>query len=152
MSYSNKIAVFATIPVTVDFIVSGLLTNGAVMHLQFLFREPGSGRRGSFDRVMIWVIAEVKDSFSLQVEYCSGHTFYSDYGFYNGGRRSVYGRESCQWGSGEGGVLFSLCLLWAGGVGEKDVIKGGIALSFDKEIGVFVQLSFNLLGHESVLL
>jgi len=40
----------------------------------------------------------------------------------------------------------------AGGVGEKDVIKKGIALSFDEKVGVFVQLSFNLLDHESVLL
>jgi len=32
------------------------------------------------------------------------------------------------------------------------VVKGGIALSFDQEIGVFVQLSFDLLCHESVLL
>ena len=46
-------------------------------------------------------------------------------------------------------VLFLLHLLR---VGEKDVIQEGIALSFDKEVEVFVQLSFNLLGHESVLL
>jgi len=32
------------------------------------------------------------------------------------------------------------------------VVKGGVALSFDQKVGVFVQLSFNLLGHELVLL
>jgi len=64
--------------------VSGLLTNGAVVHLQFLFRESGNGRGGSFNRV-IWVIAKVKDGFSLWVEFCSGHMFYSDCGLYDGG-------------------------------------------------------------------
>jgi len=32
------------------------------------------------------------------------------------------------------------------------VVKGGVAFSFNQEVGVFVQLSFDLLGHESVLL
>ena len=52
MSYSNKIAVFATIPVTVDFVMSGLLTNGAVMRLRFLFRELENSRGGLFNRVI----------------------------------------------------------------------------------------------------
>ena len=43
-------------------------------------------------------------------------------------------------------------LFWTGGVGEKDVIKGSVILSFNKEVSLFVQLSFDLLGHESVLL
>jgi len=32
------------------------------------------------------------------------------------------------------------------------MVKGGIALSFNWEVGVLVQLSFDLLGHELVLL
>ena len=32
------------------------------------------------------------------------------------------------------------------------MIKGGVALSFNEEVDVFVQLYFDLLGHESVLL
>ena len=89
MFYSNKIAVFTTIPVAVDFVVSSLLTNDAVVRLQFLFRELGNGRGGSFDRV-IWVVAEVKDCFSLWVEYRSGYTFYGDHGLYDGGWGSVF--------------------------------------------------------------
>ena len=50
------------------------------------------------------------------------------------------------------GVLFSLGLFWVGDIGEKNVVKGGVALSFNQEVGVIVQLSLNLLGHESVLL
>jgi len=38
-----------------------------------------------------------------------------------------------------------------GGIGEKDVGKRGIALSFNEEIGVIVQLSLNLLDHELML-
>jgi len=38
------------------------------------------------------------------------------------------------------------------GIREQDVVKGGIALSLNKEVRVFVQLSFDLLDHESVLL
>jgi len=49
-------------------------------------------------------------------------------------------------------ILFSLGLFWAGGIGEKDVVKKSIALSFNQKVDVFVQLSFDLLGHESVLL
>jgi len=131
--------------------MSSLLTDGAVVHLQFLFRELENGRRVLFNEV-IWVVTEVNDRFSFWVVYCSGHIYYSDSGFYDGGRGSVHGGESCQWGLGEGRVLFSLCLFQMGGVGEKDVIKGGIIFSFNEEIGVLVQLSFDLLGHESVLL
>jgi len=32
------------------------------------------------------------------------------------------------------------------------VVKGGIAFSLNEKVGVFVQLSFDLLGHELVLL
>jgi len=32
------------------------------------------------------------------------------------------------------------------------VVKRGIAFSLDEEVDVFVQLSFDLLGHKSVLL
>ena len=88
-----------------------------VVHLRFIFRELGNGREGLFNRV-IWVVAEVKDSFSLWVEYRSGYTFYSDHGLYNEGWGSVHGGKSHQRGSEEDGVLFLLCLFWAGGIGE----------------------------------
>ena len=32
------------------------------------------------------------------------------------------------------------------------MIKGGVAFSFSEKVDVFVQLSFDLLGHELVLL
>jgi len=122
--YSDKIAVFATIPVTVDFIVSGLVENSAVVHLQFLFKESEDGRGSSFSGI-IWVITEVEDRFSFWVEYSSGHTFYSDCGLHNGGWGSVHRGESHQWGSGEGGVLFPLRLFWVGGIGEQDMVERG---------------------------
>ena len=78
-----------------DFIISSLLTDDAVVHLQFLFRESENGRGGLFNRV-IWVIAEVEDRLSLWVEYHGGHMFYSNSGLYNGGQESVHGGESCQ--------------------------------------------------------
>ena len=111
------------------------------MCLRLLFRESGDGKGSSFNK-MIWVIAEIEHGLSLQVEHCSGYIFYSDSGLHDGGRGSVHRGESRQQGSGEGGVLFSLCLFWA----------GGITFSFDEEVDVFVQLSFDLLGHKSVLL
>ena len=49
-------------------------------------------------------------------------------------------------------VLFLLGLFWAGGIREKDVVKESIALFFDQKVGIVVQLSFDLLGHELVLL
>ena len=111
------VTVFATVPVTVDFIMSGLLTDGAVVCLQLLFRESGDGRRSSFNG-MIWVITEIEDSLSFRVEHCSRYTFYSDSGLHDGGWGSVYGGESRRQGSGKGGVLFLLHLFWMGGVGE----------------------------------
>jgi len=94
MSYSDKVAVFTTVPVTVDFVMSGLLTDGAVVCLRLLFKESGDGR-GSLFNGMIWIIAEIKDSLSFQVEHCSGHMFYSDSGLHDGGQESVHGGESC---------------------------------------------------------
>jgi len=94
MSHSDKVAIFTAVPVTVDFVMSSLLTNSAVMCLQFLFRELENGRGGSFNRV-IRVVTEVKDSFSLQVEYRSGYVFYGDCILYDGGQGSVHGGESC---------------------------------------------------------
>jgi len=48
---------------------------------------------------MIWAIAEIEDGLSLQVEHCSGYTFYSDSGLHNGGQGSVHERESYRQGS-----------------------------------------------------
>jgi len=45
-----------------------------------------------------------------------------------------------------------LCLFQVGGIEEKDVIKRGVTFSFNEKVGFLVQLSFDLLGHESVLL
>jgi len=133
--------------------MSSFVANSAVMHLQFLFRELRNGRGSSFDG-MVWVVTEVEDGFSYWVEYSGEHTFYSDTssGFHDGGQWYVHGGESCQWSLGEGGVLFLLSLFWVEGIREKDVVKGSITLSFNQKVGVVVQLSFNLLGHESVLL
>ena len=66
-----------------DFVMSSFAANGAVMRLQFLFRESRNSRRSSFDG-MVWVVTEVKDSFSFWVEYSGRHTFYSDSGLYDG--------------------------------------------------------------------
>ena len=93
MSYSDKITVFATVPVTVDFVMSGLLTDGAVVCFRLLFRESGDGRRSLFNR-MIWIITEIEDGFSFRFEHCSRHMFYSDSGFHDGGQGSVHGGES----------------------------------------------------------
>ena len=97
--------------------MSGLVANDAVMRFQFLFRESEDGRGSLFDG-MIWIVAEVEDGFSFQVEYGSGHSFYSGCGFYDGGWGSVHGGASCRRGSGEGWVLFSLGLFWAKGIRE----------------------------------
>ena len=59
---------------------------------------------------MIWVITEIEDGLSFQVEHCSRHTFYSDSGLHNGGRGSVHEGEFHRQGLGNGGVLFLLCL------------------------------------------
>ena len=93
MSYSNKVTVFTTVPVTVDFVMSSLLTNGAVVCLRLLFRELGDGR-GSLFNGMIWVITEIEDGLYFWIERCSRHIFYSDSGLHNGGQGSVHGRES----------------------------------------------------------
>jgi len=73
--------------------MSSLVANSAVMHLRFLFRE-SKDSRGSLFNGMIWVITEVKDSFSFWFEYSSGHIFYSDSGLHDGGWGSVHGGES----------------------------------------------------------
>ena len=98
MSYSNKVTVFATVPVIVDFVISGLLTDGAVVCLRLLFRESGDGR-GSLFNGMIWVITEIENGLSFRIECCSRHTFYSDSGLHDEGRGSVHGGESHRWGS-----------------------------------------------------
>ena len=85
MSYSDKVAVFATIPVTVDFVMSGLVADGAVMHLQLLFRESGDGRGSLFNRIT-WVFAEIEDGFSFWVELVVGACFTVIVGFTMGVR------------------------------------------------------------------
>ena len=108
---------FATVPVTVDFVMSSLLTDSTVMCLRLLFRELGDGRGRLFNR-MIWVITEIKDDLPFQVEHCVRHMFHSESGFHDEGRGSVHGGESHQQGSGKGGVLFLLHLFWMGGIRE----------------------------------
>ena len=93
MSYSDKITVFATVPVTVDFVMSSLLTDGAVVCLQLLFKELEDSRRRSFNG-MIWIITEIEDGFSFRVEHCSGHTFCSESGLHDGSWGSVHRGES----------------------------------------------------------
>jgi len=117
MSYSDEVTVFATVPVTVDFVMSSLLTDSTVMCLRLFFEESGDGRRRSFNR-MIWVITEIEDGLSFRVEHCIRHTFRSESGFHDGGRGSVHRGESHRQGSGKGGVLFLLHLFWTGGVGK----------------------------------
>jgi len=117
MSYSDKVTVFTTVPITVDFVMSSLLTDGTVMCLQLLFRESGDGRGRSFNR-MIWVITEIEDGLSFQVEHCGRHIFRSESGLHDGGQGSVHGGESRRQGSGKGGILFLLCLFWTGGIGK----------------------------------
>ena len=58
--------------------------------------------------------------------------FYSDSGLHNGGRGLFMGENLAD------RVLFLLGLFWMGDIGEEDVVKGGITLSFDEEIGVIV--------------
>jgi len=86
---------FTAVVVTVNFIMSGLVTDGTAMCLCFLFGESSetwSGGESLFNRV-VRVFVEVEDG-SLSVrKYDSGNTFYGDRGFYDGGWRSVHGGE-----------------------------------------------------------
>jgi len=84
MSRSDKVTVFVTVPVTMDFVMSSLLTDSAIVCLQLLFRESGDDRGRSFNG-MIWVITEIDDGFSFRIERCSRHTFCCESGLYDGG-------------------------------------------------------------------
>jgi len=124
---------FTAVVVTVNFIMSSLVTDGTAMCLRFLFGESSemwSGGEGSFNGV-VRVFVEVENG-SLSVRECdSGNTFYGDRGFYNGGWRSVHGGEPRRRSLGKGGSGFSLGLCGTSGVGEQDVVKRDISLSFD---------------------
>ena len=72
--------------------MSSLVANGAVIYLQLLFRESGDGRGSSFNGI-IWVIAEIENSFSFQVEHGGGYSFYSDCGFHDGGQGLFMGEN-----------------------------------------------------------
>jgi len=93
MSCSDKVTIFATVPVTMDFVMSSLLTDSAIVCLRLLFRESGDDRGRSFNR-MIWVITEIDDSFSFRIECCNRHMFCGESGLCDGGRGSVHGGES----------------------------------------------------------
>jgi len=79
VSCSNAVAVLATVLVTVDFIVSGLKTDGTVMRLCFLLGESNELWNGEdlFDGV-IGVVTEVENGFSRWGELGSGGVFHGD--------------------------------------------------------------------------
>jgi len=133
VSCSNAVAIFTAVVVAVNFIMSGLVTDGTAMCLRFLFGESSetwSGGEGLFNGV-VRVFVKVKDGSLSAREYDSGNTFYGDRGFYDGGWRSVHRGEPRRRGLGKGGSGFSSGLCGTSGVGEQDVVKRGVSLSFD---------------------
>jgi len=133
VSCSNAVAIFTAVVVAVNFIMSGLVTDGTAICLRFLFGESSetwSGGEGSFNGV-VRVFVEVEDGSLSAREYDSGNTFYGDRGFYDGGWRSVHGGEPRRWGLGKGGSGFLSGLCGTSHVGEQDMVKRGVSLSFD---------------------
>ena len=88
-----------------------------------------SGGEGSFNGV-VRVSSRSRMVLSAR-KYDSGNTFYGDRGFYDGGWQSVHGEEPRQWGLGKGGSGFSSGLCGTSHVGEQDMVKRGVSLSFD---------------------
>ena len=70
---------FTTILLTVDFIMSDLVTDSAVVCPRFLFGESGEVRNGegSFNR-MVRVVTEVENGFSFREKYGGENTFHGD--------------------------------------------------------------------------
>jgi len=129
----NAVAIFTAVVVAVNFIMSGPATDGTAICLRFLFGESSetwSGGEGSFNGV-VRVFIKVKDGSLSAREYDSGNTFYGDRGFYDGGWRSVHRGEPHRWGLGKDGSGFSSGLCGMSHVGEQDMVKRGISLSFD---------------------
>jgi len=80
VSCSNAVAIFTAVVVAVNFIMSGLVTDGTAICLRFLFGESSetwSDGEGSFNGV-VRVFIEVEDGSLSAREYDSGNTFYGD--------------------------------------------------------------------------